>query len=181
MNNQNESACEIMPSANRHARPNQSDFSPTTLRLDRPAGLALRKSSASPPDARHPTVHLPIMKKILLSVLLAIGFAATSAIASDTAPTSIVHVVTVSWKADAKPEQIQAALDGVQALPAAYKGITHVWTKTLKAQGDRSHIIVMEFADADAFKAYTGSDAQKEWYKLYLPIRERSTTFDATN
>ncbi len=121
------------------------------------------------------------MKKLLLSVLLTLGFFAASAVAADTAPKSIVHVVTVAWKAGTTPEQIQAALAGAQALPAAYKGITHVWTKTLKAQGDRSHIIVMEFADADAFKAYTDSDAQKNWYKVYLPIRDHSTTFDATN
>lgn len=122
------------------------------------------------------------MKKFLISLLVTASLVgAASGFAADSAPKSIIHVVTVSWKTDTKPEQIQAALDGAQALPAAYKGITHVWTKTLKAQGDRSHIIVMEFADADAFKAYTDSDAQKAWYKVYLPIRERSTTFDATN
>jgi hypothetical protein len=27
----------------------------------------------------------------------------------------------------------------------------------------------------------TDSDAQKEWYKVYLPIRDESTTFDVTN
>ena len=90
-------------------------------------------------------------------------------------------VVTVSWKAGTTPEQIQAALDGAQKLPAAYKGITRVWTKTVKAQGDRTHVIAMEFASEQALKDYTDSDAQKEWYKVYLPIRERSTTFDVTN
>jgi hypothetical protein len=39
----------------------------------------------------------------------------------------------------------------------------------------------MEFADEAALKAYSGSDAQKEWYKVYLPIRAKSTTFDITN
>ncbi len=98
-----------------------------------------------------------------------------------TAPKSVIHVVTVSWKEGTKPEQIQAALDGAQKLPAQYKGITRVWTRTIKAQGDRSHAIVMEFASEQALKDYTDSDAQKEWYKAYLPIRERSTTFDITN
>ena len=101
--------------------------------------------------------------------------------ASATAPKSVMHVVTVSWKAGTTPEQIQAALDGAQKLPAAYKGITRVWTKTIKAQGDRTHVIAMEFASEQALKDYTDSDAQKEWYKVYLPIRERSTTFDVTN
>jgi len=39
----------------------------------------------------------------------------------------------------------------------------------------------MEFADEAALKAYTGSPAQKEWYQIYLPIRDESTTFDITN
>jgi hypothetical protein len=122
------------------------------------------------------------MRKLLLSLLVTAGLlGAGAAFAADPAPKSIIHVVTVSWKAGTTPEQIKAALDGAQALPAQYKGITHVWTKTIKAQGERSHAIVMEFADAEAFKNYTDSAAQKEWYKVYLPIRERSTTFDITN
>ena len=124
------------------------------------------------------------MKKFLVTLLAAglLALTATAASAqSATAPASVMHVVTVSWKADTTPEQIQAALDGTQKLPSAYKGITRVWTKTLKAQGDRTHAIAMEFESEQALKDYTGSDAQKEWYKVYLPIRERSTTFDVTN
>lgn len=122
------------------------------------------------------------MKKLLLSLLVTAGLlGAGTALAADTAPKSIVHVVTVAWKAGTTPAQIQAALDGAQAMPAQYKGLTRVWTKTLKAQGESTHVIVMEFADAEAFKNYTDSAAQKEWYKVYLPIREHSITFDATN
>lgn len=107
--------------------------------------------------------------------------ASKKATASATATKSVIHVVTVTWKAGTTPEQIKAALDGAQKLPAAYKGITRVWTRTIKAQGERTHAIVMEFASEQALKDYTDSDAQKEWYKVYLPIRERSTTFDITN
>ena len=39
----------------------------------------------------------------------------------------------------------------------------------------------MEFADMEAFTGYTGSEAQLEWYKIYEPVRERSTTHDITN
>lgn len=122
------------------------------------------------------------MKKLiaLIFVVASLTLGAAAA-APESAPNSVVHVVTVSWKADTKPEQIQAALDGAKALPTKYSGITHVWTKTIKAKGDRSNAIVMEFADEAAFKAYTDSPAQKEWYKTYLPIREKSTTFDITN
>ena len=124
------------------------------------------------------------MKKLLTSLFAAsllLGASLTAQAATDTAPKSVIHVVTVSWKDGTTPEQIQAALDGVKALPAQYKGITHVWTKSIKVQGGKANAIVMEFADEDALKNYTDSDAQKEWYKLYLPIRGQSTTFDITN
>jgi antibiotic biosynthesis monooxygenase (ABM) superfamily enzyme len=121
------------------------------------------------------------MKRLMLALLLGLSCSALSTMAADVAPNSVIHVVTVSWKSGAKPEQIQAALDGVKALPAAYPGITRVWTKTMKAQGERTAAIVMEFKDDKAFKDYTGSAAQKEWYKVYQPVRDESTTFDITN
>lgn len=123
------------------------------------------------------------MKKLISTLLLAasLTLGASTATAADTAPKTLIHVVTVTWKEGTKPEQIQAALDGAQKLPAKFKGITRVWTKTVKAQGERTHAIVMEFTGEQALKEYAGSDAQKEWYKVYTPIRERSTTFDITN
>lgn len=125
------------------------------------------------------------MKKLILALvtasLVALSSASLSAQTSTTAPKTVIHVVTVAWKDGTTPEQIKAALDGAQALPAAYKGITRVWTKTLKAQGGKANAIVMEFADEQALKDYTDSDAQKEWYKVYLNIRGSSTTFDITN
>jgi hypothetical protein len=124
------------------------------------------------------------MKKLLPTLfvigLLALGVA-TSAQAADTAPKSVIHVVTVDFKKDATPEQIQAALAGVQKLPSQYKGITRVWTRTIKNQSGKSHVLVMEFADEKALADYAGSDAQKEWYKVYMPIREGSATSDVTN
>jgi antibiotic biosynthesis monooxygenase (ABM) superfamily enzyme len=123
------------------------------------------------------------MKKILLlaAVTGLLSFGAIPSRAAETAPKSVIHVVTVSWKADAKPEQIQAAMDGVKALPQNYPGITRVWTKPIKVQGNRSFAFVMEFADEAALAAYTDSAAQKKWYETYLPIRSESTTFDITN
>jgi len=112
------------------------------------------------------------------AVLLAFG---ASNLAAQSEPKSVIHVVTVKWKSDATPDQIKAALDGVKALPKAYKGMTRVWVKSIKVQGDKTHAFVMEFADDKALKDYADSPAQKEWYKVYLPIREESTTFDITN
>ena len=129
------------------------------------------------------------MKKYVLTMVAAtlLSLGAVRASASDTAPASVIHVVTVAWKADAKPEQIQAAIDAVKALPAAYPGITHVWVKSIKVQNPegtvkkRTHVFVMEFKDEQALKDYTGSPAQKEWYKVYQPVRDESTTHDITN
>ena len=122
------------------------------------------------------------MKKFILALLtvglLAFGAASASA---QSAPKSVIHIVTVKWKAGTTDAQIQAALDGVQKLTSSYNGITRVWTRAIKVQGDKTHAFVMEFADEAALVAYTNSDAQKEWYKVYIPIREASTTFDITN
>ena len=140
------------------------------------------------------------MKKLLLTLISAgvLSFGAASLLAqeakekkkkkqaettqtSETAPKTLMHVVTVSWKEGTTPEQIQAALDGAQKLPSKFKGILRVWTKTVKAQGGKSHVIAMEFTGEAALKEYAGSDAQQEWYKVYENIREQSTTFDVTN
>ena len=122
------------------------------------------------------------MKKLIMIVLTVglLGFATLTG-SAQTPPKSVIHVVTVKFKADAKPDQIKAALDGVLALPTKYKGITRVWVKAIKVQGDKTHAFVMEFTDAAALKAYADSPAQKEWYEVYLPVREESTTFDITN
>jgi hypothetical protein len=125
------------------------------------------------------------MKKLIASLLvaaaLALGTTAASAQSSQTAPKSVIHVVTVNFKKDATPDQIKAAVDGVQKLPAQFKGISRVWTRVIKNQTDKSHIFVMEFVDEKALKDYAGSEAQKEWYKVYEPIRDRSATSDITN
>ena len=128
--------------------------------------------------------------KNLFSALLIAGVLAsglTMASAADTAPKSVIHVITVAFKEGTKPEEVTAALDGVKKLPSQYAGIKRVWTNAIKVQNPegakvkKTHVIVMEFANEQALKDYTDSAAQKEWYKAYLPIREVSTTYDITN
>lgn len=126
------------------------------------------------------------MLKQLTATLLCIGVlmmgaGTVFAQSTSTAPKSVIHIVTVKWKAGATPAQIKAALDGAHALPKDYKGITRVWTNAIKVQGDKTHVIVMEFADQAALTAYADSAAQKKWYEVYMTIREESTTFDVTN
>ena len=115
------------------------------------------------------------------------GKKAPAAQGSEATPKSVIHVVTVAWKADAKPEQIQAAIDGVKTLQSKFPGIVRVWTRSIKVQNPRgtekprTHAFVMEFASEQALKEYADSPAQLEWYKLYEPVRDQSTTHDITN
>ena len=97
-------------------------------------------------------------------------------------PKSVLHVVTVRWKADSTEQQRQAAIQGVAKMAADTPGIKNVWLKTLKVQGENYNAaFVMEFQDEDAFKAYADAPAHKAWEELYVPIRDRSTTHDITN
>src|ERR1700737_4497138 len=117
-------------------------------------------------------------------VACAIGMLMTGgAIAADTKPKTVIHVITVKWKADATTAQIDQAIKGVEALPTQYPGITRVWTKPIKKQLPEgyNHVIVMEFASEDALTKYADSPAQKKWYDVYMPIREESRTSDITN
>src|SRR5262247_3475789 len=95
-------------------------------------------------------------------------------------PKSILHVITVQWKADSTAEQRQAAIDGVKTMASQIPGVTNVWLKTIKVQG-KDAVIVMEFKDQAAFDAYTNHPAHKKWEEIYLPIREQSQTHDITN
>lgn len=127
------------------------------------------------------------MKKLLSLLALVAAFAGSTALAADTTPKSVVHVITVAFKEGTTPAQIEAALEGVRKLPAAFPGITRVWTRAIKVQNPegakvkKTHVIVMEFASEQALKDYDKSPAQLEWYKLYEGIREVSTTYDITN
>jgi Stress responsive A/B Barrel Domain len=101
-------------------------------------------------------------------------------------PKSIVHVVTVEWKADSTPEQRQKAIDGVKQMAAEIPGMKNIWLKTLKVQGPSDNrslnaAFVMEFADQASFDAYADHPAHKKWESIYLPIRGQSRTHDITN
>ena len=93
-------------------------------------------------------------------------------------PSSVIHVVTLDWNDDATPAQIKAALDGVASMN--YPGIKRVWLRSIKSQTKQA-AFAMEFESEKALADYAGSDAQKEWYKVYLPIRKQSVTSDITN
>jgi antibiotic biosynthesis monooxygenase (ABM) superfamily enzyme len=122
-------------------------------------------------------------RKIFLAVCAATMMMATSLFAADSAPKTVIHVITIKWKSDATPAQIDKAIKGAEALPSQYPGITRIWTKPIKKQLPEgySHIIVMEFASEDALQKYADSSAQKSWYQSYMAVREESRTSDITN
>ena len=122
-------------------------------------------------------------KRLFLAALTATLMLATGAFAADTKPKTVIHVITVQWKADAQPAQIEQAIKAAEALPSEYPGITHVWTKVIKKQipDGYNQVIVMEFASEDALKKYADSPAQKRWYEVYMKVREESFTSDITN
>lgn len=124
----------------------------------------------------------PTLRKILLSCSLIAVFAAGLVLGQNKfgQPKSVLHIVTVQWKADSTPAQRQAAIDGVKTMAAAIPGLTNVWLKTTKVQG-MDAVFVMEFKDEAAFNAYADHPAHKKWEEIYLPIRERSQTHDVTN
>jgi len=120
------------------------------------------------------------IRALSLSLLLAI-FAGAFATAAPNKPKSVIHVITIQWKSDATPEQIQQAIRAAENIN--YPGLKNVWTKPVKMQLPEGykHIIIMEFESEEALKSYANSPAQKKWYELYMPIREESRTHDVTN
>jgi hypothetical protein len=97
-------------------------------------------------------------------------------------PSTVLHIVTVQWKADSTAEQQTAAIEGLKTMAAATPGLKNLWTRKLKVQpATYSTVFVMEFENKAAFDKYTDAPAHRAWEKLYLPIREQSTTHDVTN
>lgn len=99
-------------------------------------------------------------------------------------PKSVLHVITVKWKADSTAAQRQAALDGVKTMAGKVPGMTNVWIKPIKVQPyglPDGAVFAMEFKDQAAFDAYANHPAHKEWEGVYLPVREESRTHDVTN
>jgi hypothetical protein len=123
------------------------------------------------------------MRKLFLAAAALAMMVAVGALAADTKPKTVIHVITIKWKPEATPAQIDQAIKGAEALPSQYPGITRVWTRPIKKQLPEGYgnIIVVEFASEDALTKYADSPAQKKWYELYMPIREESRTSDISN
>jgi hypothetical protein len=123
-----------------------------------------------------------MLRRTILSVAAVLALSVPAALSAAPAkPKTVIHIVTVKWNPSATPAQIDAAIKGVETMN--YPGLKNVWTKPIKKQLQEgyNHIIVMEFESEDALQKYSGSEAQKKWYEVYMPARGESRTHDITN
>ncbi|HYI94996.1 MAG TPA: Dabb family protein [Bryobacteraceae bacterium] len=120
-------------------------------------------------------------RKTLLAIFAALALMTTSVFAAPGKPKSVIHVITIQWKAGTTDAQIAKALKAAETMN--YPGLKNVWTRPIKMQLDEGYknIIVMEFESEEALKKYADSPAQKAWYEVYMPIRGESRTHDITN
>lgn len=122
-------------------------------------------------------------RAFVIATLLVVAFAAGLVAANKFGtPATLLHIVTVQWKDESTPEQRQQAIDGVRTMAGQIPGVRNVWLKTVKVQPNTYNaVFVMEFQNQKAFDAYADHPAHREWEKVYVPIRQRSTTHDVTN
>jgi hypothetical protein len=121
-------------------------------------------------------------RKAIFALCAALAvLAAGILLAAPMKPKTVIHIVTVQWKADASQANIDKAIKAVETMD--YPGLKNVWTKPIKMQLPEGYksIFVMEFESEAALAKYAGSDAQKKWYEVYMPVREESRTHDVTN
>jgi stress responsive alpha/beta barrel protein len=124
------------------------------------------------------------MRNIVIVLAAAAIFAAGLLVGANTfnAPSTVLHVITVQWKAESTPEQQNAAIEGVRKMASQVPGIKNVWLKKLKVQpANFNAVFAMEFESKQAFDAYANHPAHKDWEKVYLPAREESQTQDISN
>lgn len=123
------------------------------------------------------------MRNLLLAVVASALWTGSALMGAESPSKTVLHVISVKWKSEATPAQIQKVMDTVAQMPSASTGITRVWTNDIKKQLPEgfNNMIVMEFSSEDALKKYVDSAAQKKFYEVYMPIREESRTSDVTN
>lgn len=97
-------------------------------------------------------------------------------------PKTVLHVVAGKWKADATEEQRKAALDGIKTMLDQVPGVKNVWLKTERVQPrEYNYVFAIEFESRAAADAYAEHPAHEAWYKVYMPIREESRSYQVTN
>lgn len=149
-------------------------------RIDFPFFANIRTQGRSNCQAP-PKGEADLMKKLIVVVCAILALVGATLLFAAAKPRTVIHIITVQWKADATPAQIAKALKAAENMN--YPGLKNVWTKPIKMQLPEGYknIIVMEFESEQALKNYADSDAQKAFYEAYMPVREESRTHDVTN
>jgi len=97
-------------------------------------------------------------------------------------PSTLIHVVTIKWKAGVSDADKKKALDGVKEMAGQIQGIKNVWIKPTKVQPQEyNDVFVIEFENREALKRYADHPAHTEWSKHYLSVREESMNSVVTN
>jgi len=119
---------------------------------------------------------------LALIVVFAAGYVVAQVKNKFAAPKTIIHFVSLKWKAGSAEADRQKALEGIKAMAAEIPGIKNVWIKTVRVQPEEYNaVFAIEFESAQAAEVYRDHPAHKEWEKQYLAIREESRSGQASN
>ncbi len=115
------------------------------------------------------------MKFVLSIILLGLTLPAISLAQDVPMPKTIIHHVTLKWKADVPDTEKLKVFEDLKAILADIPGVKGLWTKTKRIQpSDFSQTFVIEFADRDSYDAYVKHPKKKAWDKHYYGIRDQS-------
>lgn len=123
-------------------------------------------------------------RRVLVAAMMIVVFAAGLIIGQNKfgQPKTVIHLVTLKWKADSTPAQQQLAINGIKTMAEKIPGIKNIWIKPIRVQPQgNSANFAIEFADEAAAKAYADHPAHTEWNKIYLEAREESYSNQVTN
>ena len=108
-------------------------------------------------------------------ILLALSLPAMSLAQDVPMPKTIIHHVTLKWKADVPDTEKLKVFEDLKAILADIPGVKGLWINTKRIQpSDFSRTFVIEFADRDSYDAYVKHPKKKAWDKHYYGIREQS-------
>ena len=97
-------------------------------------------------------------------------------------PKTIIHFVSLKWRAGVPDAEKQKAIDGIRNMANQIPGIKNVWIKTIRVQPqDFNAVFALEFVNQDAADDYRDHPAHAAWEKEYLGLRENSLSGQATN
>lgn len=125
-----------------------------------------------------------IVRHLLVGVSLVGMFLAGVAVGEQKygTPETVLHVVSLKWKAEATDAQKKQAIDGIENMAAEIPGIKNVWLKADRVQPREYHTaFALEFESREAADAYGEHPAHEAWYQIYLPLRAESRSLQLTN